>query len=266
MLSALGGRHFYRVAFLSRGRFHVRRERLVLPPRAQALAGLCIVQLSDFHAGPFLGVQDLAAVFERVHGLAPDLVVLTGDYLTDSPEEALGLARQWPDLGARYGTLAVFGNHDYRQRREGEIASAFAARGVHVLRDQAVRIQHRGAVLAVVGLEDLEEARSVHLEAARAQLEPGDVEIVLCHHPRGASRLARPQCLAVLSGHTHAMQIGLPWISALGPAHPGRRVLLGSTTLIVNAGLGVIGVPVRVRARPEIVVLELQAQGTKEPA
>jgi predicted MPP superfamily phosphohydrolase len=69
----LGGRCFYRHAYLSGGRLLVRRELLHVPKAAAALAGLRIVHLSDLHAGPFLGAGDLAPVVARVNSLAPDL-------------------------------------------------------------------------------------------------------------------------------------------------------------------------------------------------
>ncbi len=243
--------------YLRAGRFALRRERIELPARARAWGGLRLVQLSDFHAGPFLEGSDLADVFDAVRALEPDLLALTGDFLTDLPEQALELAGAWPKDLARLGSFAVFGNHDYRQRREEEIARAFAVRGVRVLRDEGVRFEREGSGLCLVGLNDLEEGRMVDLRRARECVRAGDVEIVLCHHPRGALDLARSDCLLVLSGHTHATQINLPWLSQLGPVHPGGRVRLGATTLVVHAGLGVIGAPLRIGARPELVVVDL---------
>ena len=61
----------------------------------------------------------------------------------------------------------------------------------------------------------------------------------------------------MLSGHTHGGQINLALGDRFGPVHPGLRVELGSTTLLVNRGLGVIGLPVRVAAPAEIVLARL---------
>lgn len=254
--AALGGRALYRRGWLATGRFRVREEVVRVPGLPAGLAGFRIAQLSDLHAGPFLGAGDLAEVAAAVRALGPDLAVVTGDLITSRWSEALHVLDDLAALGARHGTLAVFGNHDYRGRREGEIAAAFAARGVVFLRDACHRIDTGEGWLGVVGLEDLEEARELDLERARAGLEPGDVELVLCHNPSGAPALARPGCCAVLSGHTHGGQVR--FLSGLGPPHPGLRVRLGPTTLIVNRGLGVVGFPWRVGAPTEIVLVRLE--------
>ena len=253
----MGGRAFYRRWFLGPGRFRVRSEHVEVSRLPAGLHGIRIVQLSDLHGGRFLGEHDLKHVIEAIRVEAPDVIVLTGDYIISYWSEVVG---RMPDLGqlsARYGVFAVFGNHDYRGRNESRIAELFEQAGIRVLRNQSVRIDTGDGVLAVVGLEDLEEGKLVDERAARADLQPGDVEIVLCHNPHMATSLARPQCAAVLSGHTDGNQIDLPGFRGLGPAHPGDRCEFGETVAITNFGLGVIGLPFRFGAPAEIVRLTL---------
>jgi len=99
---------------------------------------------------------------------------------------------------------------------------------------------------------------------ARRGLGKDDVEVVLCHNPLGARGIARPQCALILSGHTHGGQIDWPWLRGLGPDHPGARIEVGSTTLIVNRGLGVVGVPFRAGAPAEWVRIELRRSPTAD--
>ena len=255
--SLLGGRAFYRRWFLSPGRFRIRDERVEVSRLPAGLHGLRIVQLSDLHGGRFVGEHDLKHVIEAIRTETPDVIVLTGDYIISHWHEVIPLMTELAQLSARYGVYAVFGNHDYRGRNESRIAELFEEVGIQVLRNQSVRIDTGDGVLAVVGLEDLEEAKVVDERAARAELQPDDVEIVLCHNPHMAKSLARPQCAAVLSGHTHGNQIDLPGFRSFGPAHPGDRCEFGETVSITNFGLGVIGLPFRFGAPAEIVRVTL---------
>jgi len=258
---ALGGRALYRRRHLRHGAFGVRREALVVPGLASELEGLCCVQLSDLHAGPYLRAGDLRDVVEAVNAEAPDLVFVTGDLISRGWRDAEALVGDLAGLRPRLAALAVFGNHDYRERKEGEIERLLAGAGVRVLRNRCARFQLGGAGLAVVGLEDLEEARYVDPQAARAGVRAGDLELALCHHPAGGPVLARPGCAAVFSGHTHGGQLDLPGLGGFGPAHPGARLRLGATTLFVNRGLGTIALPLRLGAPTEVLVVRLRAEG-----
>ncbi len=255
----LGGRWLYARRWLGPRGLRLREEHVEVPGLPPVLDGLRIAHLSDVHAGPFLGAGDLKYAVEEVNQWGPDLVALTGDFCAHEPEQALEVAADLGHLRARSGLFAVFGNHDYRHRREGEIAAAYLEHGIRFLRNAGVRPERDGRSLPLVctGLEDLEEGRTVDVAAARAELRAGDVEVMLCHNPRGARALARPGCPLLLSGHTHGTQIDLPWLRGLGPDHPGLRVELGPTTLLVSRGLGVVGVPLRWRVPAEVVLVQL---------
>lgn len=258
---ALGGRAHYRRRHLAAGRFGLREERLEVAALPSGLEGLCVVHLSDLHAGPFLGPGDLSDVVRAANDQGPDLVFLTGDLVTHGWQDALSVLDDLGGLRPRLATLAVFGNHDYRGREEGKIEQAFAARGIRFLRNAGWLHDSGAGRLAVVGLEDLEEARWIDVQAARAGTEEAEVELVLSHNPWGGPLMASERCAAVFSGHTHGGQVDLPLARGLGPAHPGSRVRLGSTTLIVSRGLGCIGLPLRVGAPSELVVARLAGGG-----
>ncbi len=257
--SVLGGRAWYRRRWLASGAFEVREEVVRVPGLPPGLRGFAIAQLSDLHAGPFLGEGDLTDVVDATNALSADLIAFTGDLITDHWSDALRILPDLARLEARHGVFGVFGNHDYRDRQEGRIAEAYGSRGLRFLRNQCARIDTAGGSLAVVGIEDLEEAREVDLEAARSAVRPGDVEIALCHNPSGAPILARPGCAVILAGHTHGGQIA--GLETHGPSHPGLRLDLGATALIVSRGIGVIGFPLRIGAPSEIVVVRLEPAG-----
>ena len=260
--AALGGRSFYRRTFLARGRFRVRHETVRAPGLAAELEGFRIVQLSDPHAGPFLGAGDLKEVVEVCNELDSDLAVVTGDLITHHADESFQLLEDLARLRSRRGAFGVFGNHDYRGRREREIARRFEAEaGLRFLFNESVRFGEGPGAVALVGLEDLEEAKHLDLQQARQAARPGDVEVVLCHNPSGGPALAAAGCALVLSGHTHGNQIDLPLIRRLAPAHPGDRVERDGAVLLTSRGLGALGVPLRLRSPAEVVVVDLCRDG-----
>jgi len=253
---ALGGRRFYSRRFLSPPL--VRREVITRADLPETLEGLRIALLSDLHAGPFLDSASMTGVIDTTLAARPDLVVFCGDFIAHRVEAGVLLAEVMAPLAqVPLGALAVFGNHDYRGRREGEIEESFVRTGWSFLRNRGRRLGE--LPLVVTGIEDPEEGRVLDIEAAREALEPADLEVCLCHNPSTGPSLAREGCLAVLSGHSHGRQIDLPFLRGLGPAHPGLRVELGSTTLITSRGLGVVGLPLRVGAPAEVVLIELSA-------
>lgn len=261
--AALGGRRLYRRRFLARERLVVRDEVVVVPGLHPGLEGLRIVQLSDLHGGVFLRRGDLREVIDLTLELEPELVALTGDYLSHGVEGALELAEDLGRLRVPLGSFAVFGNHDYRGRREDRIVARYGEVGIRFLRNESVRVERDGGALAIAGIEDLEEARLLDPEAMRAGQRPGDVEVLLCHNPIGAPSLATERTALILAGHSHGNQLDLPVLRRLGPTHPGLRLELGSTTLITSRGLGVVAVPLRVGAPAEVVRVRLTGAGAR---
>lgn len=268
VFAALGGRRFYRALYLAPGRLVARREEVRIGPGVAPFDGYRIAVLSDFHAGSFLGPGDLEHARALVGSFEPHLIVLLGDFIVHSVDE---FARVEADLAALAassvpdGVFAVFGNHDYRARREDEIVARLAAYGIRCLRNASARFERDGAALALVGIEDAEEGKVVDVAAARRAVRAGEIEVALSHNSCAARAFAAPGpsgvgATLVLSGHTHGTQIDAPWLRRLGPAHPGVRVALGATTLLVTRGLGVVGAPLRIGARAEVLLVTLAAR------
>lgn len=240
----------------------VRRQIVSIDGLPPEFHGFTIAHLSDFHAGPFLDAATVAPVLAKVRAVKPDLIALTGDFLTHVADEGVALAAAFAEHGAKHGGVLVFGNHDYRHRREAEIAHAFAAHGIVALRN-AQRVIERGRKrLVLAGIEDVEEGKYADLDAALAGRQPDDITILLAHHPDVAIDAAPRGVQLVLSGHTHGGQIVLFGHSVLGRSlrsrFPVGLTKVGDAWLHVTRGVGVLILPLRVHADPEIALLELR--------
>jgi predicted MPP superfamily phosphohydrolase len=229
--------------------------------------GFRILQISDVHHSPFLSEAEITSAAQRANALEPDLVVLTGDYVSHSSDYIAGCARSLGTLRARCGVYAVLGNHDHWT--DGEMmGSALAAEGIRVLNNEQVTLERNGARLWLAGVDDLMVERD-DLPRALSGTDPKDVRILLCHNPAIIREAARAGVDLVLSGHTHGGQIN--WRLLVGRddrpvsrwlRRPSRRFMrghavLGETHLYVNRGLGTVVVPLRYGCPPEITVLEL---------
>ncbi len=266
----------------------LRVERLTIPIRQlpSHLSGLTLVHLTDFHFdGRRLAPQLLDAAIAFTHSVAPDLVCLTGDYVTDDPSPIAALAQQLQKIESTYGTFAVLGNHDLcLPHSQATITQALTAANIRVLWDEV--IYPCGAGFAVVGLRDYWSPRFNPKPVMKTV--PADRPcLVLSHNPDSARTLQPWRVDLQLSGHTHGGQVVLP---GYGPVVTGLKSLrkkshksvqrwlkpltqdcdkvvqhwewaqglhqVGSNQLYVSRGLGTF-LPGRLFCPPEVTVLTL---------
>ncbi|MEO0827525.1 MAG: metallophosphoesterase [Cyanobacteria bacterium J06635_15] len=181
-----------------------------LPP---ALQGLRLVQLSDFHYdGVRLSEAMLRAVIARTNALTPDLVVLTGDFVTQEPEPIYTLARKLRQIESRYGTYAILGNHDlFMPVSRQVITQALERAKIQVLWNAIA--YPVGPDLPLVGMADFWSG-DFHPTRVFDQLDPDLPRLVLSHNPDTAAVLKPWRVDLQLSGHTHGGQIVLPGLGA----------------------------------------------------
>lgn len=254
------------------GRRGLAITRLVVPVRGlpRALDGLRIAHLSDLHIGAYLDAGQLAAHVERVNALEPDLICLTGD-LVDRPETCALAFPTLAGLRARHGVLVTLGNHDFYAGAEVVTDALRRLTPFTVLRNGRATIDVAGAVLPVIGVDDLgrDWARGVldhpALPPLAAAIAPGTPFIVLSHRPDCFPQAARHGATLVLSGHTHGGQLGLPAgrgrvrnLAQFITAFDRGLYRDGDAILYVNRGLGFTGQPIRLFTPREIAVLELR--------
>ncbi|MEA3065460.1 MAG: uncharacterized protein QOJ27_1912 [Sphingomonadales bacterium] len=241
----------------------VRRTRIAAAGWPSGVPPMRLVLLSDVHVGgPDMPPARVARIVEQVNRLAPDIVLIAGDFVTDkrlatrhySHDEAVApLAALRP----RLATVAVLGNHDH-WRDAAAARRALARAGIRVLDNQAVQV----GPLAIGGLDDDFTGRA-DLPATLAALRRlSGPKIILSHSPDPFADPA-PDVFLMLAGHTHCGQIVLPLVGPLSTmSRYGRRyacglVREGGRTLVVTAGLGTSGIPLRLGAVPDIWLVEI---------
>ena len=250
-------------------RLVVNRMRLALPRWPAALAGFRVGVMTDLHAGVLHAGEDaIARWVDRMNAERPDVVLLAGDF-TDahplfgrrlSPER---IAERLAPLDAPLGRVAVLGNHDWRAFGM-RMWTALAATGIPVLENDAVALDAPGGRLHVAGLADVRFRRP---DLARA-LDgiPEDEPVIVLSHDPDAFPFVPSRVALTVSGHTHGGQVAIPLLRLPAmPSRHGERYARGHIVehgrhLVVGTGLGTSGVPLRLFAPPELLVLELHPE------
>ena len=190
-------------------------ESVTIPIRdlPQRLQGTVIVQLSDFHYdGKRLPKKVLRDAIATIPTLNPDLVVFTGDFITNEPDPIYQLAAQLSPIAKAFPTYAILGNHDnYWPMARGIITAALTDISVNVLWNQIA--YPLGEDLALVGLADYYTRDFT--PTVLDQLPDSLPRIVLSHNPDTAEHMMPWRVDLQLSGHTHGGQIVVPGLGNL---------------------------------------------------
>src|ERR687893_1267810 len=204
----------------------VERHEVALERLPRALDGLRVVQLSDIHNGPFTGPGQIERAVEEANRLDPDIVALTGDYVSHEREYAAPCAEILGRLRARCGVYAVLGNHDH-WTDAALITDLFRAEGIRVLVNEGMRFEHPdrpGANFWLAGVDDTMVGQE-DLPLALAGSSADEMKLLLAHNPIVLRRAARAGVDLVLSGHTHGGQV--TWRSERSASGRPRRLLKG---------------------------------------
>jgi predicted MPP superfamily phosphohydrolase len=243
---------------LGRHGYEVREVVVRIAGLPKALDGYVIAQISDVHAGLFVGERELREGGDLLRKVRPDLLVATGDLVDFDPGHAPALARALVAVAPRDGVFAILGNHDYYAGHV-DVSDALRASGITLLVNQSRILRPRdGGGFALAGMDDMWSAAhggpGPDLTGAMAGL-PRDVATILLAHQPKAFDLAAGKVALQLSGHTHGGQIRPADLVMRGPV-AGRYDRDGSV-LYVNRGFGVAGPPVRLGVPPEITKVVL---------
>ena len=252
----------------------ITNNRVRLNRLPKAFHGFRIAQLSDIHIGPFMSQSRIRSFAEMANALKPDLIVLTGDFVTWDPSTQQAVVDALSGLKAPFGVFGCLGNHEFWSGTEDSITELFKLARFPMLRQRQVAITTGGETFNLIGVDPATGRRpgagpggrrfgSRHLEGVENLIAPDTVNILLSHYPDSFDRAAELGIDLTLSGHTHGGQVALDFISPdLAPCRLVTPYVAGwfkkpGGQLYVNRGIGTIGVPMRIGAPPEISVFEL---------
>ena len=245
----------------------ITRRTLVFPNLPPALNGLRIAHLSDVHAGIHMSEAKMQEIVKQTNALGADLIVQTGDMIDISQSFIPDYVRAFRDLHAPLGVVTCLGNHD-RYTGEDAVVRGVKDAGQVFVKNGAHVIEHRGAALALVGIDDPRNWRADDpqdddlMQALRVTPPATEAfRILLAHRPGSFDGAAPRDIPLTLAGHIHGGQFYLPVIGW----SPGRLITKyvmghftqGASQLYVSRGIGVVGVPLRIFVPPEIALFEL---------
>jgi predicted MPP superfamily phosphohydrolase len=254
----------------------IARHELVTEHRTISLAnlpesfdGFRIVQISDFHYAAYTEPFYIHRVVERVNALKPDLVLLTGDFVSMSPIEKAKAEAYAPLCAAILGRLecplryGVLGNHDWMVNARVVVASLKAV-GIHIFENAYLPLERDGKRIWLAGTADaLSQAVDIPRSIPPYAIADHEPIVFMCHEPDMLDAVARYGVDLMLSGHTHGGQVRLPFmppyfLPPLGRQYVAGHFLRGRTQLYVNRGIGAVGLPFRFNCPSEITEITLR--------
>jgi predicted MPP superfamily phosphohydrolase len=247
----------------------IRQHEVAVTKRSRG-SSVKLLHLSDFHASPVVSLSFIEKAIR--HGLEqkPDLICLTGDFITLGYEKVNGYAKILSSLSKHAPVFACLGNHDgglWASGRGGHRNTEFVRdllkqAGISLLHNSAQPIQLRDWRITLAGLGD-SWAEEMMPEIAFTSLpaEPSDAVLALSHNPDTKQMLKAYEWDLLLCGHTHGGQLRLPLIGAPFAPVRDKKYVEGlhrwnERWIHITRGVGSL-FGLRVNCRPEISLLTL---------
>lgn len=233
----------------------------------ESFDGFKIVQLSDLHGAEF--GEDGMELVDKVGSLEPDMIALTGDFVTDEGDLAAV-----EKLAARLVKLCpvyfVSGNHEFGSGLAVKVRNILERAGVKYLSNEYLTINRGDDEILLGGVEDpLAYADMLSPDELAQKMNdaaPDAFKILLGHRNYWMTEYPELPVDLIFCGHAHGGLIRIPGVGGLigtdrrlFPDFDAGQFNNGRYTLIVSRGLG-NSVPIpRIFNRPEIVCVELSS-------
>lgn len=226
------------------------------------LRELRIVLVTDIHLGKVVGNERLEKLVAAINGRNPDLVLLAGDVIDEDIGHFAdqGMAATFRRLQPRFGVYAVLGNHEYIGRQPEAAVELLRSGNITVLRDSFFTV---GDQFIVAGRDDWDRSRFADnprkpLREFLSGVDPRKPLLLMDHQPRKLAEAAEAGVDLIVSGHTHRGQL-FPnqWVTQSLYETDWGYLRKGKTHVIVSAGFGTWGPPVRTSAASEAVEIKV---------
>ncbi|MCA1592175.1 MAG: metallophosphoesterase [Acidobacteria bacterium] len=228
----------------------------------ESFDGFRIGLLSDVHHSRLVSIKEVRRVVGLANATKPDAFMLAGDYTTARRRYIEPCAEALGELKAPEGVWAVLGNHDHYT--DAELTTrALSKRGINALSNANALLRRGVETLQLAGVDDWGWGKSDWSRALYG-VDLTRPSLLLSHEPAVLDLPETRGISLILSGHTHGGQVCLPFVGAPVGYLSGEFRYLGGlyeregTRLYVSRGTGMIGLPLRLGARPEIAVLRLR--------
>ena len=219
-----------------------------------------VVLVSDIHAGTILGKTYVEGLVKRINDLNADFVLINGDIIDYNfnivkRQESLYPLQNIKTTSGRL--LATLGNHDYYDKKEDLLIEYLKELNVKVLSNEKVSVGE----LTIIGLKDYSIDKSIEPLNKLYEINDPNFKIVLDHQPHRSAAASAAGYDLYLAGHTHggAFFPNQLLTSMVNDMTYGRKVIHDLTTL-VTSGYGFFGIPIRIGAEPEIVLIKLKPE------
>ena len=253
------------------GRHQIELTKRTIPIRnlPDAFQGFRIAQISDIHLEEYTEAFYLEEFVRRINALKPDLVLLTGDFISAGPRpfsvayKAAGVCAEILEGLTCPQRYAILGNHDVTVGPE-HVIQPLQAHGTPVLVDSYVPIERGKDHIWLSGACD-PGTSTCYLDMAIPPM-PNAPVIFMAHEPDFVDTVVQhprfPLIDLMLSGHTHGGQVRLPILGPLILPSMGKKYVEGlfhfdHMQLYVNRGVGTVGLPFRFNCPSELTELTL---------
>ena len=228
-----------------------------------------IINLTDIHLGQWISPEYLNGVADYVNSLNPDMITLTGDYVSyilEGYED--DLLDSFKKLKAKDGKFAVLGNHDHWAGAD-EIREILKQSDIVDLSNDVYTLEKDGEKLNISGVDSLTVGAD-DFDKVLEKLPNDGASILLVHEPDFAEISSKTNRFDLqMSGHSHGGQLVIPGVKttpfrcSYSIKYPVGAYKVKNMIQYTSKGLGTNSFWLRINCKPEITQFYLKTTKRK---